>query len=163
MSETKRTCDDLSITVETVSCLGACGLAPVITVNEQFYPSMTPDKASNYPYAAGGTAMLKNREGLVELRARCRGALAAEERKILVCAGTGCVSSGSLDLYDRLVTVIRDRHHPCSVELMEDSHEGSIGLKKSGCHGFCEMGPLIRIEPEGYLYTKVKLSDARKS
>ena len=46
LSETKITNDDLSFTVETVSCLGACGLAPVITVNEQVYPAMTPDKAS---------------------------------------------------------------------------------------------------------------------
>jgi len=46
LSETKVTCDDLSFTVETVSCLGACGLAPVITVNDKVYPAMTPDKAS---------------------------------------------------------------------------------------------------------------------
>jgi len=32
-------------TVETVSCLGACGLAPVLTVNDVVYPSMTPEKA----------------------------------------------------------------------------------------------------------------------
>ena len=41
-----KTTDDLTFTVETVSCLGACGLAPVITVNDKVYPTMTPDKAS---------------------------------------------------------------------------------------------------------------------
>jgi NADH-quinone oxidoreductase subunit E len=46
LSEKKATADDLSFTVETVSCLGACGLAPVITVNDKVYPAMTPDKAS---------------------------------------------------------------------------------------------------------------------
>lgn len=46
LSEKKHTADDLSFTVETVSCLGACGLAPVITVNDKAYPAMTPDKAS---------------------------------------------------------------------------------------------------------------------
>ena len=46
LSEGKVTGDDLSFTVETVSCLGACGLAPVITVNDKVYPAMTPDKAS---------------------------------------------------------------------------------------------------------------------
>jgi NADH-quinone oxidoreductase subunit E len=45
LSETKKTDDDLLFTVETVSCLGACGLAPAITVNGKVYPSMTPDKA----------------------------------------------------------------------------------------------------------------------
>ena len=46
LSAAKKTTDDLSFTVETVSCLGACGLAPVLTVNDKVYPSMTPDKAS---------------------------------------------------------------------------------------------------------------------
>ena len=41
----KHTTDDLMFTVETVSCLGACGLAPVITVNDKVYPAMTPEKA----------------------------------------------------------------------------------------------------------------------
>jgi len=46
LSAEKVTTDDLGFTVETVSCLGACGLAPVLTVNDKVYPSMTPDKAS---------------------------------------------------------------------------------------------------------------------
>ncbi|TCL59225.1 NADH-quinone oxidoreductase subunit E [Hydrogenispora ethanolica] len=39
----KLTTDDLRFTVETVSCLGACGLAPVVMINEQIYGQMTPD------------------------------------------------------------------------------------------------------------------------
>lgn len=46
LSETKVTTDDLMFTVETVSCLGACGLAPVLTVNDKVHPGMTPEKAS---------------------------------------------------------------------------------------------------------------------
>jgi NADH-quinone oxidoreductase subunit E len=46
LSEVKATTDDLYFTVETVSCLGACGLAPVLTVNDKVYPAMTPDKAA---------------------------------------------------------------------------------------------------------------------
>lgn len=45
LSETKTTTDDLMFTVETVSCLGACGLAPAITVNDKVYGAMTPEKA----------------------------------------------------------------------------------------------------------------------
>lgn len=45
LSEKKKTTDDLNFTVETVSCLGACGLAPVLTVNDVVYPQMTPAKA----------------------------------------------------------------------------------------------------------------------
>ncbi|MEG0773686.1 NAD(P)H-dependent oxidoreductase subunit E [Clostridium sp.] len=46
LSEIKTTTDDLKFTVETVSCLGACGLAPVITINEKVYGSMTPEKVT---------------------------------------------------------------------------------------------------------------------
>jgi NADH-quinone oxidoreductase subunit E len=46
LSESKKTTDDRNFTLETVSCLGACGLAPVLTVNDVVYPEMTPDKAS---------------------------------------------------------------------------------------------------------------------
>ena len=45
LSKKKHTTDDMMFTVETVSCLGACGLAPTIMVNEQVHPSMTPEKA----------------------------------------------------------------------------------------------------------------------
>ena len=41
----KVTTDDMLFTLETVSCLGACGLAPVLTVNDKVYPAMTPDAA----------------------------------------------------------------------------------------------------------------------
>lgn len=46
LSETKTTTDDLIFTLETVSCLGACGLAPAMTVNNKVYGSMTPEKAT---------------------------------------------------------------------------------------------------------------------
>lgn len=45
VTEAKPTTDDMMFTVETVSCLGACGLAPVCTVNDEVHPAMTPEKA----------------------------------------------------------------------------------------------------------------------
>ena len=47
VSEEKNTTDDMLFTVETVSCLGACGLAPVCTVNDHVHPAMTPEKAKD--------------------------------------------------------------------------------------------------------------------
>lgn len=46
LSKEKATTDDMMFTLETVSCLGACGLAPVLTVNDKVYPTMTPDAAA---------------------------------------------------------------------------------------------------------------------
>lgn len=106
--------------------------------------------------------MLKNRQDLIELREAYSAALKLQTRKILVCAGTGCVAGGSLDIHDELIRLIEEKGIKCSVELEKDPHNESIGIKKSGCHGFCEMGPLVRIEPEGILYTKVKLEDCEE-
>lgn len=43
LSESKITTDNMLVTVETVSCLGACGLAPVVVINDKVYPQMTTD------------------------------------------------------------------------------------------------------------------------
>ena len=43
LKEGKYTSDDGMFSVETVSCLGACGLAPVVVINGKVYPQMTPD------------------------------------------------------------------------------------------------------------------------
>nr|WP_302600002.1 NAD(P)H-dependent oxidoreductase subunit E [uncultured Cellulosilyticum sp.] len=45
LSEEKTTTDDLLFTIETVSCLGACGLAPVMMINDEVHGAMTPEKA----------------------------------------------------------------------------------------------------------------------
>ncbi|WP_099205915.1 NADH-quinone oxidoreductase subunit NuoF [Scatolibacter rhodanostii] len=102
---------------------------------------------------------LTTREELRELRGKYEQSLTAEKKKILVCAGTGCISSGSLEIYDRLIALMKEQNIDCAVELEEEPHEQTVGMKKSGCHGFCEMGPLLRVEPQGWLYTKVKLED----
>jgi NADH-quinone oxidoreductase subunit E len=59
LSKDKVTTDDMLFTLETVSCLGACGLAPVLTVNDKVFPSMTPDAAAQL--------MKDLREGTVEI------------------------------------------------------------------------------------------------
>lgn len=107
---------------------------------------------------------LKDRGALQKTRTAMEKSLQREKKKILVCAGTGCVSSGSLAIYKRLASLMKEQNIPCSVELAAEHEAGSIhgelvGIKKSGCHGFCEMGPLILIEPDGWLYTRVKIED----
>ena len=103
-----------------------------------------------------------SRRKLDELRAACRRALSLETKKVLICGGTGCVAGGSLNIYARLKELLEERDIPVTVELADEPHGESVGLKRSGCHGFCEMGPLVRIEPQGWLYTKVKLEDCEE-
>lgn len=106
--------------------------------------------------------MLKNREELLKVRSIYSKSIKEEKKRILVCAGTGCVSGGSLEIFDRLTELMHEKNIPCSVELQEEPHGDTVGMKKSGCHGFCQMGPLVRIEPQGWLYTKVGLRDCEE-
>lgn len=106
--------------------------------------------------------MIHTRNEFSAFRRKCEAALDTQTRKVLVCAGTGCVAGGSLAIYDRLTELCRTAGLNVKVELdFEDSHE-SIGIKKSGCNGFCELGPLVKIEPEGWLYVKVRLDDCEE-
>ena len=107
--------------------------------------------------------IFNSREALVEARARFKNAYDHQTKKIIVCGGTGCVAGGSLEIYETLKSLMEKKGINVSVTLEEEPHgEDEVGLKKSGCHGFCEMGPLVRIEPQGWLYTKVKVEDCRE-
>ncbi len=101
------------------------------------------------------------REELQARRLRAKKALSAQKKEILVCAGTGCIAGGSRDIYHYLQEECARRGIDIHVGLTHEDEHGDDGihLKGTGCHGFCEMGPLIQIEPEGYLYIHVKQSD----
>ena len=99
------------------------------------------------------------RERLGALRVQAKELLAADRREVLVCAGTGCIAGGSLKIYDYLKSECEKRGLKTRVALRHEGGDDAIHFKKSGCHGFCEMGPLLQIEPEGFLYTHVRLED----
>ena len=99
---------------------------------------------------------LENRTDLTLLRDQWREKRAEETTRILICGGTGCLAGGSQKLYERMRELAADAKN---IEIEFGPEAAHIGVKKSGCHGFCEMGPLVRIEPYNYLYLKVKLED----
>jgi NADH-quinone oxidoreductase subunit F len=105
---------------------------------------------------------LTNRADLQQARRFYSRALTGQTTKILVCAGTGCVAGGSLIIRDRLTDLLAAKGLPVTVAMADEPHDHEISIKSSGCHGFCEMGPLIRIEPSGYLYIKVKPEDCEE-
>ncbi|MDR3112921.1 MAG: NAD(P)H-dependent oxidoreductase subunit E [Endomicrobium sp.] len=78
------------------------------------------------------------------------------QKRIIICAGTGCVANGSLKVFDAFLKHSKEAGIKVSVELKE---EKTNFLTKSGCQGFCQMGPLVNILPEGILYNKVKPED----
>ena len=105
---------------------------------------------------------INTREELERRRKEYANSLKTQRKQILICAGTGCVAGGSLQIYAKMQEILIARGIKCSLVLEKEPHDESIGLKKSGCHGFCEMGPLLRIEPEGILYIKVRAEDCEE-
>lgn len=86
--------------------------------------------------------VLENREALDNLREQSRELVAQDDCRILICAGTGCLAGGSAEICDKF-RELAGQNENVSVEFgREIAH---VGVKRSGCHGFCEMGPLVQI------------------
>ncbi|MDX9702260.1 MAG: NADH-ubiquinone oxidoreductase-F iron-sulfur binding region domain-containing protein [Candidatus Auribacterota bacterium] len=83
--------------------------------------------------------------------------------KIVICTGTGCVASGSLKVLQAFTEEIRKAGFDVAQTLPEAKEstrpDSTVRLSKSGCQGFCQMGPLVTVLPENILYTKVKPED----
>ena len=105
---------------------------------------------------------LKNFAELADFREKCAAELNAQGKKILVCGGTGCIAGGALKIYEKLIKLLEEKSLKVSVSLEKHVDHPDVGVKRSGCNGFCEMGPLVRIEPYGWLYTKVKEEDCEE-
>lgn len=69
---------------------------------------------------------------------------------VTVCGGTGCHASGCHQVIDAFRKVLQDH-----------SQGNGINIRVTGCHGFCERGPLVVIYPQKILYQRVKPEDAR--
>ena len=80
------------------------------------------------------------------------------KRRVVLCAGTGCVANGSVRVFEALVKAIEEAGLEVIVTLEKDENAG-VYVSKSGCQGFCQMGPLLTIFPDNILYTKVKVED----
>ncbi|MCL1876075.1 MAG: 4Fe-4S binding protein [Synergistaceae bacterium] len=73
-------------------------------------------------------------------------------RTVLVCCGTGCIANGSLEVAEALRRAISETKTHAIVETV---------IKQTGCNGFCENGPIVRIMPDDISYYKVKPKNAR--
>ena len=71
-----------------------------------------------------------------------------DHRTIFICQGTGCLSAGADAVYEAI-----------KAEVERQGIKG-VDVDFTGCHGFCEQGPNVVIEPEGIFYTHVQEDDA---
>ena len=75
----------------------------------------------------------------------------AYESYVLVCGGTACMSGGAQELFDTLVEGVKAAGLADRVQVV-----------RTGCLGFCEKGPIVKILPEGTFYVSVKAEDAKE-
>jgi NADH-quinone oxidoreductase subunit F len=81
------------------------------------------------------------------LRNQARDRNASRKQQVLVCCGTGCLASGSKGVAEAFAEEVAKRGLDVEIGMF---------VKSTGCHGFCERGPLVALQPSGVLYTKVK-------
>jgi NADH-quinone oxidoreductase subunit F len=112
--------------------------------------------------------MLKSRKDVERVREKAEKGLNQQKVRAMVCAGTGCLANGSLKVYEKLRELVSEKGLLVDLDMTEDAcgeahpNGNGIGIAKSGCHGFCQMGPLVRIEPQGILYVSVKPEDVEE-
>ncbi len=93
---------------------------------------------------------IKNVKSLASAVKKAREERSKIKTEVLVCAGTGCLANGSLEVTEALDRAIRRKKLGAKL---------ALGLKTTGCHGFCEQGPLVVIQPKGIFYKGVKPKD----
>ncbi len=103
--------------------------------------------------------MINSRDDLRLAREAAVAEMKSQTKRILICAGTGCLAGGSQQIYEKFQALTKGMDDVSITFAPEAAH---VGVKQSGCHGFCEMGPLVRIEPSNYLYIKVKEEDCEE-
>jgi NADH-quinone oxidoreductase subunit F len=168
---------DMEFSLDTVNCVGACALAPIVMVNGEYYGNMQA--------AQMGKLIERIRTGtsLPARRARAKPAVALQESLgrglvvpvfassadlvryqsgllagqdpnrpyFAVCGGPGCLAMGSKDLY-----------YAFKEEIEKNNLGDAVRLNFTGCHGFCESGPLMVIFPQEIFYTSARPGDAKE-
>jgi NADH-quinone oxidoreductase subunit F len=80
-------------------------------------------------------------------------------RRVILCAGTGCMANGAMRVFEQFKREMAGSGLNVILELRAEGADHDVRLSKSGCQGFCQMGPLVSVVPDGILYTKVRQED----
>ena len=96
------------------------------------------------------TTKLRSPKDLAKLREEIKSHRSSNRTVVTICAGTGCRACGC----EAVAKVFRE-------EMIKDHLENEVEIKITGCHGFCERGPLVVIQPQGIFYQKVRPADAK--
>ena len=109
--------------------------------------------------------MIKTQNELALNRTAALDAIASYDCRILVCSGTGCIATGSNKIYEIFAELVKETPGVTLEFAPHDAkeHEELVGVKKTGCQGCCELGPLVRIQKGERViqYVKVQQSDCK--
>ncbi len=105
--------------------------------------------------------MMQSVEQLQSLISRCEKQRKAHKMRLEICSGGGCTASGALQVAAALEAELDERNLRTMIESVytDDGCGGSVAVG-TGCQGFCEKGPLVRVQPGSVLYTHVTPDDA---
>ena len=78
-------------------------------------------------------------------------AVDSRESVVTICGGTGCTALGSAQVYEAF-----------EQQIDKQDLAGRVGLKRTGCHGFCEKGPVVVILPDKFFYPSVQVEDVEE-
>ena len=102
--------------------------------------------------------MIENREALMQASEAAKQEIASYDCRILVCSGTGCIATGSQKIYEEFLKIAKDEPG-VRIDFTPHDENTHVGVKKTGCQGVCELGPLVRIQKGSQVvqYTKVQI------
>ena len=91
---------------------------------------------------------LKNLDDLEKLRESLQNKNKSITTTVIICGGTGCQASESINVVNAL-----------QAELASKRLDESVKVRVTGCHGFCEQGPIMVIDPDNIFYCRVSPDD----
>ncbi|MDW7739442.1 MAG: NAD(P)H-dependent oxidoreductase subunit E [Bacillota bacterium] len=162
---------DGEFSLNSVHCVGACAMGPVVVIDGKYHGSVTTSTLSKElrksKTAADGelesTAVeevpdiglekINSPQNFKTLQELARSMNALKEKRVLVCAGTGCIAKGSLEVAGSFKEALGELNLEIPV---------SLEMKTVGCQGFCEKGPLVIIIPDEVFYSGVKPGDVKE-
>ena len=98
--------------------------------------------------------MIQDRNALKQARENAEKVLDSYACRILVCSGTGCIATGSEKIYEKFLEITKDAPG-VTLEFAPHDEKAHLGVKKTGCQGICELGPLVRIQSSTRRYSRM--------
>ncbi|MFH1843790.1 MAG: NAD(P)H-dependent oxidoreductase subunit E [bacterium] len=160
---------DREVSLDTVHCVGACALGPVVILDGECHGEMEPrkltralesccssdrvcscpDDKATAPSPRAVSQHFVDVASLERFRNELAGQRTTDSAVISICAGSGCRALGSERLVDAFGEAL------AAADLSD-----TVRIQQNGCHGFCERGLICIVRPQGIFYQRVKPADA---